>query len=257
MRKACLLHLVLVVMSGTATSFSQTEPEALLCRTDFAIGEIPNVPFSADIVEQLWRVNPDGSRGAAASTARDAGFVARDSHGRVVIRTNYAPDHKTKTGSKDFNGWSLVLCDPRRKSITQAEKPAGGHGFGWTRPDKDSNGKSFLTTATFRGWHNIVPGRDNLGEETYENLPAFRYRIPNPKRYPVRSHDVVISDQLAVQLLHSTWYSDPSVILETRLTNLRLTEPPHKLFDIPPWAWAGSDGFSPSIGPPVIQPGIP
>ncbi len=44
-------------------------------------------------------------------------------------------------------------------------------------------------------WHNVVDGRNNLGPETFEGLPAYRYRLTRTR--DERSvHDIVNSDQL-------------------------------------------------------------
>jgi hypothetical protein len=256
MRRACLIQIVLVVAAGTATSFSQSYPEAALCQWDLVGGEIPNSPLMADIMEKTRSVGSDGLLAPLTITERVAGYVARDSKGKVVMRTYDAPDRPRSTpGFKDSDGWVQVVCDPRRKTVVEAFLPAHeSRGHGITRFQNHPN--SYHTTATFHYFHYKVPGRENLGEETFEGVPAFRYRFPRASVDVQKGHlvEAINADDLAVQLLRSLWMPNPPSEVE-RLTNLRFPEPPKKLLDVPAWAFSSSPLPQPMVPPGMQFPG--
>ena len=248
-----LLYGALALIVTTSTCFSQSTPEAGLCRDVLLIGEIRDAPFQADIVRESWKVGPDGVRDPASLSTRNAGYVARDSKGLVVLRIYEPPDAKAKPGNRDANGWSEMVCDPRAQTAFQVILPPHqSRGFVANAPKFTAAGrKGRDTTVIFSYWHNRVAGRENLGEEPFENVTGYRYRVTSASGV----HEVVNADQLAVELLKSD--VRPPAGQETRLTNLRLTEPPRKLLDIPAWAALQLNPLPQPMVPANIPGGIP
>jgi hypothetical protein len=134
-----------------------------------------------------------------------------------------------------------MLCNPgtgRNTSINyrSAESP-GEDGLPLIPNDaKEINAVSTpqdrRTTAVFAYWHNVVKGRDNLGEETFASLPAYRYRI-------TRTHDegsvrdVVNSDEIYLQLAQTTWKQYPSIEENLHLIEVKRDEPLPDWFNLP------------------------
>lgn len=257
MRLGLWLQFVLLLWMATATGYAQTYPKSAVCHGDMLVGEIPNSPLTADIVVQKRSVLKDGSLGPLFYS-RHVGFVARDSHGKVAVRMTEAPDDpKWKPGQKDPEGWHEWICDPQTKTMTHLIQFSrySAH-FASTAPQEQViHNVHDAGTEIFEWWRYPVAGRENLGEETFENLPAHRYRVN--KAYPPRSYEYVTADGLALELLHSIWYSDPAIAVETRLTNLRFSEPLKKLMAVPAWGWSQTDPMPSSIAPPGMMLGLP
>jgi hypothetical protein len=221
---------------------SQIRGEYPLCQSSYtAVGEVPDRPFTARVEEGLRKIQPNGNSVHADSTPDSpAGLVVRDGSGRVLIASKITT---TQRAEGDFREWSETICDPAKGTITtlnyrasgsnvavsdgpDAYLPSGAEGTGWSREQKGH------TTVVFAWWHNVVKGRDNLGPETFEGIPAYRYRLTKTREE--RSiRDVVNSDQLLLQLAESRWKTYPEIEDEFRLTDIHLGEPSQALFDLP------------------------
>jgi hypothetical protein len=154
----------------------------------------------------------------------------------------------TQRAEGDMREWSETICDPAKGIETtlnyravehssgsnanssdapDAYIPSGAEGTGWSRLQKGH------TTRVFAYWHNVVDGRDNLGPETFEGIPAYRFRLTRTREE--RSiRDVVNSDQLFLQLAQTRWKTYPEIEDEIHLTDIHLGEPPQALFDLQP-----------------------
>ena len=171
---------------------------------------------------------------------RPAGLVVRDGSGRVMIASRIAITQKEEGDTRE---WSETICDPTRGTVTtlnyrastlnavvsdgpDAYIASGAEGTGWSREQKGH------TTVVFAWWHNVVNGRVNLGPDTFEGIPAYRYRLTRNRDRSIR--DVVNADQLFLQLAQTTWKTYPEVEDEIYLTDIQFGEPPEALFDLPP-----------------------
>jgi hypothetical protein len=203
----------------------------------FAIGEVPNSPFTAQVVEVTSQIQPDG-RSVALGTPSLLGLAARDSHGRVVARTRTVTT--TQEPESDLQLWTEIICDPAQGTITtvayrdsdrssnlDVRIPSGTEPTASVRTQERSK-----TIAVFSVWHRVVEGRDNMGPETFEGLPAYRYRITRT-REPRSVRDVVNSDEPFLQLAVTTWKAYPDTEDDVHLTEIHRNEPSPELFDIP------------------------
>jgi hypothetical protein len=244
--------LALALVSTTALVYSllpaqaQTKDEYPLCQSAHtSVGEVPDRPFTARVEEGLRRIRPDGNS-VRANSGKDspAGLVVRDGSGRVMIASRITT---TQRAEGEMREWSETICDPAKGTITtlnyravgnsfgsnadvsdgtDAYIPSGAEGTGWSRVQ---NGH---TTVVFAWWHNVVNGRDNLGPETFEGIPAYRYRLTRT-RGERSIRDVVNSDQLFLQLAETRWKTYPEIEDEINLTDVHLGEPPQALLDLP------------------------
>jgi hypothetical protein len=172
--------------------------------------------------------------------------------------TGEPDDPNWKPGQKNPEGWHEWICDPRNKTMTHLlQTPKYFSHYARTLPASVSarNGK-VASTDIFNWWRYTAAGRENLGEEVFESLPAHRYRAR--KTYPPRSlYENADADGLALQLLQSIRYLDPPVVVETRLTNIRLSEPSKNLLALPAWAWSQADPMPAAMAPPGMMLGVP
>lgn len=245
--------LALALVSTSALVYSvlpaqaQIKDEYPLCQSSYtAVGEVPGRPFTAKVEEGLRRIQSDGNS-VDANSRPDlaAGLVVRDGSGRVMIASGIKT---TQRAEGDIREWSETICDPVKGTITtlnyrapehssgssvdisdgpDAYIPSGAEGSGFSRVQGEH------TTVVFTWWHNVVNGRDNLGPESFEGIPAYRYRLTRTREE--RSiRDVVNSDQLLLQLAETRWKTYPEIEDEIRLTDIHLGEPLQALFDLPP-----------------------
>jgi len=229
---AWIVALTLVVPS---LGLAQTKNEYPLCWVPLAVGEVPNIPFSARLLPQT--THPVGA-GVKVSAPGMLGLVARDSTGRVIVRVRkIGADNEVESG---WQVWQETICDPAKGTLTSVQYrtrqtslesqmliPSDAEGTGSTRPNIESH-----TTAVFSAWHNVVKGRDNLGPETFEGQSAFRYRlIETRNEHSMR--DVVNSDELFTQLAQTNWIKYPDSESEIRLADIRRGEPSPALFYLP------------------------
>jgi hypothetical protein len=244
-----------LMLVATSLSSAQAKPEGEypLCQTllaavgggpDWAaVGDVPNLPFTALAEEGLRKIQSDGSRVALATPDSPAGLVVRDSGGRVMVASRIKTTHEAEG---NFREWWETICDPAKGTVTtikyratasssdtdipngpDAYLPIGAQGTAWIRDD----GKGY-TTSLLAAFHRVVDGRDNLGAEMFEGLPAYRYRLT--RTHTDRSlHEVVISDQLFLNLAFITWKTYPEIEDEIHLTKIYLGEPREALFDLP------------------------
>jgi hypothetical protein len=250
-------HLVLIgsiLLSGGLTLQAQSYPESLICAADLRVGEIPGSPFMADIVVQQRHILHDGSLGTLISS-QTVGFAVRNSHGKVAVRVSDAyKDAHGKVVKWDAGPWHEAICDPKTKTRVNLYQPEGySHHFATVHSQMNSHGDPEAgTTNLLRSSHKVVPGRVNLGEEMFDNLPAYRYYVA--KSSPPRTLEHMNSDAIAAELLHGILYSDPPIAVETLMTNLRQVEPPRERFTLPAWAETQANP-SPPIAPPWMMPG--
>jgi hypothetical protein len=226
---------------------SQINDEYPLCRSfATAIGEVPAHPFTARMEEGLRRIQPDGNS-VRADSAPDstAGFVARDNSGRVLIASRITT---VQWAEGNMRQWSETICDPLKGTeitlqLRALERSPGSDAVIPNGPDAYTpsvvEGTAHIrvqnghTTAVFADWHNVVEGRLNLGPETFEDVPANRFRLTQTR--DERSiRDVVNSDPLFLQLAMTRWKTYPLLEEEIHLTGIDLGEPPQALFDLPP-----------------------
>jgi hypothetical protein len=233
---------------ASAQSDPKLEPQSdySVCQTPLAVGEVPNSPFLADQVDDSWTIAPEGGQTPVALPEAQAGVVARDRNGRVMFKSLTKIRYSNSGAEGESPAWSVTICDPVAATVTRitygdvfyrgvepsTEKivpiPAGIAGNAVVRPQVN-----FHTTAVFKYWHYTVRGRDNLGPEIFEGLPAFRFRLHSPQQKERSIHDVVNSDELFVQLVQTTWGDEPGRENEKKITHLRRVDPPLALFDIP------------------------
>ena len=225
----------------------QSKEEYPVCQTGHAfVGEVPNLPFTARVEEGLRRIGPDGKTVRVDDKPDSpAGLIVRDGNGRVIISSRITTTHAAEG---DVSEWSETICDPARGTVTdltyRVTEPSSGlratsadgadayiadgaEGTGLTRVQKGHS------TRTFVCWHNVVEGRDNLGPEILDGIPAYRYRLTRTRREH-SIHDVVLSDQLFLQLADTTWKRYPEVEDEIHLIGIHLGEPLPALFEIAP-----------------------
>lgn len=229
----------------------QAQYEYPLCQARHnAIGEVPGRPFTALVVEETRRIQPDGKAIPLGASELPAGLVARDSNGRVMVASKIAI---TQEADGEVRKWSETICDPLNRTVTTAvfraivRSPGSNpqdlyisndaEGNAWVRPQ----GKVH-TTAVFAAWHNRVNGRENLGEETFEGLPAYRYRLTGGHEEG-SLRDIVNSDQISLQLEETNWKTYPVVEDVTHLTEIRVGEPLQALFDLSPAVHVHGIGF--------------
>jgi hypothetical protein len=245
--------LALALVSTTALLCSlmsaqhQIKEQYPLCQSSSAaVGEVPDRPFTARVEEGLRRIQPDGNSVHADSTPDSpAGLVVRDSSGRVMIASRIMT---TQSADGNMREWSEVICDPVKGTVTNLklrllERSSESDPDIPDSPDAyiptDAEGTALVdlqkghTTVVFAWWHNVVDGRNNLGPEIFEGLPAYRYRLTRT-RGERSGHDIVNSDQLFLQLAETRWKTYPEIEDEIRLTDIHLSEPPEALFHIPP-----------------------
>lgn len=220
----------------------QSKEEYPVCQTGHSfVGEVPNLPFTARVEKGLRRVGPDGKTARVDDTPDSpAGLVVRDSSGRVIIASKITTTQKAEGDTRE---WSETICDPAKGTETtlnyresasnvvvsdgpDAYIPSGAEGTGWSREQKGH------TTVVFAWWHNAVNGRVNLGAETFDGIPAYRYRLTGNHDRVIR--DVVNADQLFLQLAQTTWKKYPDVEEEIHLVEIHLGEPLPALFEIAP-----------------------
>jgi hypothetical protein len=233
------------IVTPLASAQITVKDEYPLCQAQrAAIGEVPDRPFTARVVEGMRRIQPDGKSVPLATTESPAGLVARDSKGRVMVASKITITHEAEG---DVRKWSETICDPAngtiatvayraiaRSSGSNANIPNGrdayipndAEGNAWIRDQRKGH-----TTAVFAAWHNVVDGRDNLGPETFESLPAYRYRLIRT-REEGSLRDCVNSDQLFLQLAETKWKTYPEVEDAIHLTEIHLGEPSPALFDL-------------------------
>ena len=213
MAASCVVF-VSILLCFTSIATAQSRTEYPLCHANtFVFGEVPDLPFTAQLVEGERKIQQGGKDFALTSSELPFGLVARDHRG---------------------------ICDPVNNTSTTAryhtpEQPsgpdvpmAGAEGYAQVRPPQKSN-----TTVTFTWWHRAVDGRENLGPETFEGEPAFRYRMKNT-RDDGSIHEIVNADELFVQMAQITWKTYPDSEDEIHLTDLRRVEPSAALFALPP-----------------------
>jgi hypothetical protein len=232
--------LVSLLFAAPLLARSEPGPHYPMCFPvgQLAVGEVPDKPFTATVVEVEQQVTQRGS-GVPDESPTAVGIIARDSHGRVMGRWRRisVPDAPDRNG----NPWEVSICDPQTGRSTS---------ISYLRQESSSEEQLPLipndaqevfarelpldarSTVIFGWWHRTVSGRDNLGEETFEGLHAYRYRLTHTQSE--RSiRDVVNSDDLFLQLAQTTWKSYPTTEENLYLTKIKQDEPAAGLFSIP------------------------
>ena len=267
MTRSSLVAMAVGLLLCSRIGVSQTAlRESLVCRVPLSIGEVPGVPFVAQIVNATRKYSRDTTktlllpqvrseglpsvplRGEEVSSVlQEHGTVARDSKGRVMVKLFISRKRRDGEGS-----WYEYLCDPATKTTISLYSSSGPQ-MGRVQMDSQYNPRThqpkYSTTASFQDWHLRVPGREEIGHELFEELPAVRYRIPHNGSDKTYS-DVVNSDELFVELAEIDWNPYPTLAEDWRLTDIRLTEPSKSLFTRPPWAVR--DTIPPSTVPPQM-----
>jgi hypothetical protein len=254
--RVCLLGLVLGLAAIASAQADpkpepQSQPEYPVCNIPLAVGEVPNSPFLAELVDDSWTNAPDGRKIPVDSPDPQPGVVARDSKGRVMVKlpskiayTKSESDSNSEAKAES-RGWSETICDPVAGTVTRMSYsdvfhrgedpstgesvlfPAGVAGNALVRPQVN-----FHTTVVFKYWHYVVKGREDLGPETFEGTPAYRFRS-HPVQNGTSGHDTVNSDEIFVELAETRWGDEPGRENERKITHIRRGEPSATLFDIP------------------------
>lgn len=238
-QRACFPALVLGLASlASAQDQPQSPSEYPVCRTPLIVGEVPNIPFLADLVDDSWTIGPNGSKTPISSPDAQPGVVARDGQGRVLVRSRTKITYSGSEAEGESPAWSETICDPVAGTVTSitygdvfyhgvepsTEKvvliPAGIGGNASVRSQAN-----LPTTAVFKYWHYNVKGRENLGPEIFDGMPAFRFRS-HPIQEERSGHDTVNSDELFVELARTVWGEEPGRENEKKITRIRRVEPP-------------------------------
>ena len=110
---AWIVALTLVVPS---LGLAQTKNEYPLCWVPLAVGEVPNIPFSARLLPQT--THPVGAD-VKVSAPGTLGLVARDSTGRVIVRVRkIGADNEVESG---WQVWQETICDPAKGTLTSVQ----------------------------------------------------------------------------------------------------------------------------------------
>lgn len=234
LRAVCLCSLGLLVAPLAAARAQQAYP---VCMTPLAVGEVPNTSFVAEIVADAWMVQPDGTRRMLPSSRSVTGVIARDSKGRVIVRmARTSPD----------GGVTEAICDPKSKSIIRLTTFPGV--IGATGVPQDHGMANLLSqidppmTTLFAKWHQPGADKENLGQETIEGLPAYRFRLDAARKGVL---EVRNADELNLQLDRITWINfSRQEQQEFRLVNIRRVEPAPSLYELPSWAFEQIYGSS-------------
>jgi hypothetical protein len=236
----CFAVLLNLLFAAPLLAQSQPVPHYPMCFPvgHLAVGEVPDKPFTATVVEVEQQVTQAGS-GVPDESPTVLGILARDSHGRVMGKWKRpsAPDASDYKG----NPWEITICDPQTAKNTSIAYTRQESSSEEPLPLIPNDAQGVLarklpldvrSTVIFGWWHKTVNGRDNLGEEAFEGLPAYRYRLTRTQSE--RSiRDVVNSDDLFLQLAQTTWKSYPTTEENLYLTKIKQDEPAAGLFDIP------------------------
>jgi hypothetical protein len=236
----CFAVLLNLLIAAPLLAQSESVPHYPMCFPvgRLAVGEVPDKPFTATVVEVEQQVTQAGS-GVPDESPTAVGILARDSHGRVMGRWKRTPDPDAT--DRNGNPWVVTICIPQTGRSTS---------IAYLRQESSSEEQLPLipndaqevfarelpfdarSTVIFSWWHRTVNGRDNLGEETFDGLHAYRYRLTRPQSEgSVR--DVVNSDDLFLQLAQTTWKSYPTTEENLYLTKIKQDEPAAGLFEIP------------------------
>jgi hypothetical protein len=205
------------------------------------IGEVPGWPFTARVVEVAQQISQNGVGLSYGAPENQVGFVVRDREGRVSAKWRQAGFVGLQTDDPHYR--QMILCDPGAGKnvlvdyLSTEENPTEEDGLPLFPSDATtvmarSQPQDRRTTVVFSYWHKIVNGRDNLGEETFEGLPAYRYRMT--RTHDERSgRDVVNSDELYIELGLTTWKQYPSTEESLNLTKIDFDEPSPEWFEVP------------------------
>jgi hypothetical protein len=203
-----------------------------------AVGEVRDKPFTATVVEVEQQV-PQAGLGVPDENPTPVGIIARDSQGRVMGRWKRQPASDAPDGSG--NPWEITICDPQTGGNTSIAYHRQESSSEERLPLIPSDAREVFarelpldgrSTVIFSWWHRTVNCRDNLGEEIFEGLRAFRYRLTCTQRER-SGRDVVNSDDLFLQLAQTTWKSYPTTEENMYLTKIKRDEPEISLFEIP------------------------
>jgi hypothetical protein len=195
---------------------------------NFVVGEAPGLPFTARIEEVQRQIDSDGGLGTPLSAPSALGLIARDSEGRVLVRHWMTiPAAEGQQAGADPHVWTELICDPIKGTSTMLDSsgtitPVIPH------QDQDQDKEHIDGSAAF---HPMVSGRENLGAEIFEGLPAFRYRFPN-NRHEHSVYEEVNSDELFLQLATIEPERYPDLVDDVHLTQIQRQEPPET-----PFAW--------------------
>jgi hypothetical protein len=193
---------------------------------NFVVGEAPGLPFTARIEEVQRQIDSDGGLGTPLSAPNALGLIARDSEGRVLVRhwmTIPAPEGQQ--AGADPRVWTELICDPIKGTSTMLDS-SGTITTVISHQDQDQ--EHIDGSAAF---HPMVSGRENLGAEIFEGLPAFRYRFPN-NRHEHSVYEKVNSDEFFLQLATIEPERYPDLVDDVHLTQIQREEPPET-----PFAW--------------------
>ena len=199
----------------------------LICSyLNFAAGEAPGLPFTARIEEVKRQINSDGGLGTPLSAPNALGLIARDSEGRVLVRHWLTiPAAEGQQAGADPHVWTELICDPTKGTSTTLDSSGT---LSPVIPHQDQDKEHIDGFAAF---HPMVSGRENLGAEIFEGLPAFRYRFPN-NRHEHSVYEKVNSDEFFLQLATIEPERYPDLVDDVHLTQIQREEPPET-----PFAW--------------------
>ncbi|GAB4363268.1 MAG: hypothetical protein OHK0021_07210 [Bryobacter sp.] len=223
----------------------------------FAGGQnVKGAPYTADSVTESVQTLADGNR----ITRTNKSSFARDSEGRT--RREAQIQHLGPLGSSPEAHVSISIDDPvakvsytlmpKQKKAIKVERPEPGN-FQWKgmeggevsvqafRVEKDAGEVQGDRNVQVHRFTKDAANREDLGTRNVEGVMAkgtrTRLKIPAGQMGNEREMEVVTetwySDQLKTAVL--TKHSDPRMgETTTRLTNIKLGEPPASLFLVPP-----------------------
>jgi hypothetical protein len=221
--RLCLIVLTLATVSSVD---AQSKSKYPICAggSFLIVGEVPDNPFTANIVVDSWQTASDGSRKHLDLPSRDRSYyVARDSKGRVIFKSRGEVTIHGTDGDRKTVGLELTICDPVEGKVTRVDYL--GHAF--VRPQNDPR-----TTENFTFFRNKVSGREDLGPEVFDGVPANRYRLTKTQE-DGSLHELVISEELEAQLSLKRWEIYPTVEQEISLSHINRRDPPQEMFKVP------------------------
>jgi hypothetical protein len=221
--RLCLIVLILAIVSSAG---AQSKSKYPICAggSFLVVGEVPDNPFTANIVTDSWQTASDRSRRHLDLPSRDRSYyVARDSKGRVIFMGRREVTIHGKDGDGKTVGREVTICDPVEGKVIRIDYQ--GHAF--VRPQSDAR-----TTENFTFFRNKVSGREDLGPEVFDGVPANRYRLTKTQENG-SLHELVISEELEAQLSLKRWEVYPTIEQEIRLDDISRREPPQGMFNMP------------------------
>lgn len=243
---ALLVFSLALMPSPAQDSSPRRTPGALSMGTNLTLAAafpvVEGAPYTADVLSQQWRVDPDGRRILSESFnthARDAAGRVRDEqlatppdeNGGFTQDGVQIIDPVSMQDTRWNNDTKTVFTSPIPQNLRSYQRNAIGLCGDQAAADPSA--------ARSGGIGSSAPVYENLGTKTLEGLLVTGCRITRTQpmgsgaRQPISSvAEIWASSELQIDLLETVRYSDGSGIL-TRLTNIRRADPDPALFEPP------------------------